>query len=49
MIISFEVDEDHCNPRSRYVLENPVRKGLTQDLREYPFKGSTLYDFKPQW
>ncbi|MFZ2089614.1 MAG: hypothetical protein WAU47_13665, partial [Desulfobaccales bacterium] len=24
----------------RYVLENPVRKGLVSDWRDYPFKGA---------
>ncbi len=24
----------------RYILNNPVRKGLVSDWREYPFKGS---------
>lgn len=26
-----------------YVLENPVRKGLVEDWREYPFKGTTVH------
>jgi putative transposase len=32
----------------RYILGNPVRKGLVEDWKEYPYKGSTLYDFN-QW
>ncbi|MBI2059036.1 MAG: transposase [Nitrospirae bacterium] len=28
----------------RYVLDNPVRKGLVTDWRAYPFKGSTVFD-----
>lgn len=32
----------------RYILENPVRKGLVEDWKTYPFKGSTIYDFD-QW
>ena len=28
-----------------YILENPVRKGLVANWKEYPFKGSTLYNF----
>lgn len=29
----------------RYILDNPVRKGLVDDWKKYPFKGSTLHDF----
>lgn len=32
----------------RYILGNPVRKGLVDDWKAYPYKGSTLYDFN-QW
>jgi REP element-mobilizing transposase RayT len=32
----------------RYLLGNPVRKGLVEDWKAYPYKGSTLYDFN-QW
>jgi putative transposase len=32
----------------RYILWNPVRKGLVEDWKAYPYKGSTLYDFN-QW
>ncbi|MEO8260809.1 MAG: transposase, partial [Acidobacteriota bacterium] len=28
----------------RYILENPVRAGLSRDLGEYPFAGSDVYD-----
>ena len=28
----------------RYILENPVRKGLVGSWKEYPYKGSTVYD-----
>ena len=27
----------------RYILENPVRAGLTQRFQDYPFSGSTVY------
>jgi len=27
----------------KYVLENPVRKGIVQDWKEYPFRGSTVH------
>ena len=36
--------EEEIRKHIRYVLENPVRKGLILDWREYPFKGSTCYD-----
>lgn len=32
----------------RYILENPLRKGLVEYWKDYPYKGSTLYDFE-QW
>jgi len=32
----------------RYILNNPVRKGLARSWREYPFKGSTVLDLD-QW
>jgi putative transposase len=28
----------------RYFLENPVRKGIIEDWKEYPWKGSMIYD-----
>jgi REP element-mobilizing transposase RayT len=40
-------DEDLIK-QVRYILGNPVRKGLVEDWKVYPFKGSTLYDFN-QW
>jgi REP element-mobilizing transposase RayT len=30
----------------RYILENPVRAGLTKGIGEYPFAGSGAYDLK---
>lgn len=38
-------DED-VEKQVRYILNNPVRAGIVQDWMEYPFKGSTLYDFE---
>ncbi len=29
---------------ARYILENPVRKGLVEDFRKYPFSGSFVFD-----
>ncbi|MFQ6002407.1 MAG: transposase [Candidatus Zixiibacteriota bacterium] len=40
-------DEDLIK-QVRYILGNPVRKGLVEDWKAYPYKGSTLYDFD-QW
>jgi putative transposase len=40
-------DED-LTKQVRYILGNPARKGLVEDWKAYPFKGSTLYDFD-QW
>ena len=31
---------------ARYILENPIRAGLTRTLAEYPFAGSDLYDHR---
>ena len=28
----------------RYILENPVKKGLVQSWKDYPFKGSMVHD-----
>jgi putative transposase len=30
----------------RYVIENPVRKGLVEQPRDYPFLGSSRYSVK---
>jgi len=32
----------------RYILANPVRKGLVEDWKGYPYRGSTLYDLN-EW
>jgi putative transposase len=40
-------DEDLIK-QVRYILGNPLRKGLVEDWKAYPYKGSTLYDFD-QW
>lgn len=37
-------DED-IHKQILYILENPIRKGLVFDWKEYPFKGSTLHNF----
>ena len=36
---------DEASPSvARYILENPVRAGLTKAIDEYPFAGSGIYD-----
>ncbi len=40
-------DED-LTKQVMYILGNPVRRGLVEDWKAYPYKGSTLYDFN-QW
>jgi len=40
-------DEDLIR-QAKYILGNPLRKGLVEDWKVYPYKGSTLYDFD-QW
>ncbi len=37
-----EAIEDVC----RYILENPVRKGLVKNFKEYPFSDSLVIDIK---
>jgi len=32
----------------RYILENPVRKGLVENFTQYPFSGSFVFDIKDQ-
>ncbi|MFZ3092163.1 MAG: transposase [Nitrospirota bacterium] len=38
-------DEDIA-ASARYILENPVRKGLVADFRDYPFSGSLVCNIK---
>ena len=37
-------DDEVTETVARYILENPIRAGLTQALGEYPFAGSDLFD-----
>ncbi|OGL65016.1 hypothetical protein A3B21_05370 [Candidatus Uhrbacteria bacterium RIFCSPLOWO2_01_FULL_47_24] len=37
--------DEEIEKHVRYILENPVRKGITNDWKSYPYKGSTIYDF----
>lgn len=36
--------EEEVEKHIRYILENPVRAGLVNDWKGYPFKGSTLHN-----
>ncbi|MGH7900582.1 MAG: REP-associated tyrosine transposase [Thermodesulfobacteriota bacterium] len=36
--------EESLIEKTRYILENPIRKGLVIDFREYPFLGSMIFD-----
>ena len=36
-------DDEETWRAIRYVLENPVRKGLVQNFHDYPFSGSDVY------
>jgi REP-associated tyrosine transposase len=37
-------NDESTEATARYILENPVRAGLAQQLGEYPYAGSDLYD-----
>jgi putative transposase len=37
--------EEDLEKQVRYILGNPLRKGLVEDWNEYQYKGSTVYDF----
>lgn len=37
-------DEREVQEQIRYVVENPVRKGLVKHWKDYKFKGSTVFD-----
>jgi putative transposase len=41
-------DEEDLSNHLRYILGNPVRKGLASTWQEYPFRGSTVFDLE-QW
>jgi len=38
-------DED-VRDSALYILNNPVRAGMVQDFRQYPYSGSSLFDIK---
>ena len=39
-------DDEASETIVRYIMENPIRAGLTKELGEYPFAGSDVYDLK---
>ena len=41
-------DDDELDRQLRYIAENPVRRGLVADWREYGFTGSDAYDLGTQ-
>lgn len=45
-IFSRKEKDDDIEKQVYYILENPVRKGLVNNWKEYPFKGSTIYNFE---
>jgi REP element-mobilizing transposase RayT len=40
---TWERAEAEIKKQVRYILENPMRKGIVSHWKAYPFKGSTLY------
>ncbi len=40
-----ERNEEDVRKRMRYILNNPVKKGLVDDWQTYPFKGSSIHNF----
>jgi len=37
--------EENLRKQIDYILTNPIRKGLVNNWKDYPFKGSSIYDF----
>lgn len=40
--------EEDAGTAVEYILNNPVRKGLVEDWKDYPFKGPTIHNFE-EW
>ena len=38
-------DGENLELQVRYILNNPVRAGLVDNWKDYPFKGSTIFNF----
>ncbi|MBL7958819.1 transposase [bacterium] len=41
-------NEEGVMTQVRYILDNPVRKGIVADWSDYPFKGSTVFNFNKE-
>ncbi len=39
-------EEEDLEKHILYILNNPVRAGLVQDWKQYPYKGSAVYNFE---
>jgi len=39
-------DEDNHDAVAWYIFDNPVRKGLVRDPRDWPYSGSWMFDWK---
>lgn len=37
---------DDLERHLRYIIENPVRAGIVDDWREFPYSGSLVYDLE---
>jgi hypothetical protein len=40
--------EEDIKKHVMYILNNPVRKGIVENWKNYPYKGSTKFDFN-EW
>jgi hypothetical protein len=40
--------DEETDKHMRYILENPIRKGIIEDWKEYPWKGSMVFDLN-EW
>lgn len=38
--------EENLETHIKYILNNPVRAGLSEYWKKYPFKGSTVYNLE---
>jgi hypothetical protein len=38
--------KENLNIHIKYILNNPVRAGLVDYWKQYPYKGSTLYNLE---
>jgi hypothetical protein len=39
-------DDEKAQVVARYIVENPVRAGLTKSVLDYPFVGSQVFELK---